>query len=120
VSAGETFGACGCPVTTAGVLHNIPCGFGGARARAYVRADALKQADDQPRCVWKIRVNFGLTERELEAATMLGRGFTNKEIAQALCIQLQGAKDLMSGVMRKTASSNRTIAALRLAGWLKP
>jgi DNA-binding CsgD family transcriptional regulator len=118
VSAGETFGACGCPVTTAGVLHNVPCSFGGARARAYVRADALQQANDQPQCVFPVVRDFGLTRRQTEAAHLLGRGATNKEIAQAMGVNMAGARKLMAAIMLKTRATNRTMAAMRLGGLL--
>jgi DNA-binding NarL/FixJ family response regulator len=99
--------ACDCPPTRSGA-HLHACIYG-PRARAH----------EQTPCVWPVVRDYGLSKRETEAATLLGRGATNTEIAAALGVQLQGAKDLMSAVMRKTASASRTEAALRLAGVLK-
>jgi two-component system nitrate/nitrite response regulator NarL len=53
-----------------------------------------------------------LTKRELEVLQCVGRGDTNKEIAQCLQISLQSAKVYVSNLLRKTGLSNRAALAV--------
>lgn len=108
----ETFGACGCPVTSAGVMHNYGCVYGGMRARAYTRASANEVTA-------RVAVNpFGLSRREVEVAKRMIQGQANKEIALALVISVSTVKAHMGEVMRKTSTTNRTAAAYRLGSGL--
>lgn len=58
--------------------------------------------------------NFGLTERELEALSLLAQGRTNTEIAHGLSISESTARFHVSNVLGKLGVSNRT-EAVRLA-----
>lgn len=53
-----------------------------------------------------------LTRRELEALSLLVRGLSNKQIARRLSISSHGAKRLVSSIMLKLGSPNRTSAAV--------
>jgi DNA-binding CsgD family transcriptional regulator len=51
---------------------------------------------------------FGLTRREETVVRHLAMGYTNKEIANALCIAEQTVKEHMKHLMLKTGASTRT------------
>lgn len=56
-----------------------------------------------------------LTPREVEVATLIGQGMSNRQIAQILGIQEQSVKNLASTIMRKLDCKNRVQVALRLS-----
>lgn len=56
-----------------------------------------------------------LTPRELEVATLIGQGMSNRQISQILGIQEQSVKNLASTIMRKLDCKNRVQVALRLS-----
>jgi NarL family two-component system response regulator LiaR len=53
-----------------------------------------------------------LTSREQEILHLIGRGFTNKEIAQELSVTVATVKTHVSHILNKLALSDRTKAAL--------
>ena len=57
--------------------------------------------------------NIRLTPRETEVLGYLGHGASNKEIAEALGLQVVTVKLHVRGVCRKLGAKNRTQAALR-------
>jgi DNA-binding CsgD family transcriptional regulator len=54
---------------------------------------------------------LGLTPREAEVLTLLGRGWTNREIADALVISVKTAGVHVSHILRKLGAANRLEAA---------
>ena len=58
----------------------------------------------------------GLSPREREIATEIGKGKTNLEIAQTLRLQEQSIKNLVSSAMRKLKVRNRVELALVVHG----
>jgi DNA-binding NarL/FixJ family response regulator len=57
-----------------------------------------------------------LTKREIEIATGIAKGKTNREIAQSYGLQLQSVKNLASLVMAKLKCANRVQVALLCRG----
>lgn len=55
---------------------------------------------------------FGLTEREVEVLRLVGRGASNREIAQALFISEKTAKNHLTHIFSKIGVTDRTQAAL--------
>ena len=55
--------------------------------------------------------NLGLTPREAEVLTLVARGYTNREIADALVISVKTASVHVSHILRKLAAPNRREAA---------
>lgn len=53
-----------------------------------------------------------LTDRELEVALLVGKGYTNQEIADQLMVSLATVKTHLSSVMTRLGTTNRTQAAL--------
>ena len=66
--------------------------------------------------------NTGLTLRQLEVISMLGRGFSNKEIARALDVAERTVKAHVSAVFEALNVRNRTQAVLvaQRRGFLPP
>ena len=60
--------------------------------------------------------DMGLTTREQEVWQLLGRGCSNKEIANALDIAPRTAEVHVISVLRKTGARNRTVAGLLYHG----
>lgn len=56
---------------------------------------------------------FGLTERELEVLHLIVEGFSNKDIAEKLCISENTVKTHNKRVMEKLSVSDRTQAAVK-------
>jgi DNA-binding CsgD family transcriptional regulator len=54
---------------------------------------------------------LGLTPREAEVLTLVARGYTNREIADALVISVKTASVHVSHILRKLAAPNRVEAA---------
>jgi DNA-binding CsgD family transcriptional regulator len=54
---------------------------------------------------------LGLTPREAEVLTLVARGYTNREIADALVISVKTASVHVSNILRKLAAPNRREAA---------
>jgi two-component system nitrate/nitrite response regulator NarL len=80
----------------------IPIPAGLARA-------LLARADEPAR---RPRGQINLTSREREALGLLVQGLSNKQIARALSISSHGAKRLVTSIMLKLDSPNRTLAAV--------
>jgi DNA-binding CsgD family transcriptional regulator len=62
----------------------------------------------------KARERFHLSAREDEVASNLARGYTNKEIANALAITEQTVKEHIKHIMEKTCSNTRTGILVRI------
>ena len=75
-------------------------------AVARVLADRLRRRDRQPEPV------DPLTEREQDVLRLLGRGFSNKEIASELTITERTARTHVSNILGKLQLASRTQAAL--------
>ncbi len=61
------------------------------------------------------RGSYGeLTRREYEVAQLVGKGFSNRKIAEATGLREQSIKNLVSVIMRKLKCENRVQVALRL------
>jgi DNA-binding NarL/FixJ family response regulator len=58
------------------------------------------------------RPDWGLTWREQEVLGLLGRGLSNRQIAEVLVISEHTAANHVRSILMKTGSSNRTQAAL--------
>jgi DNA-binding NarL/FixJ family response regulator len=58
----------------------------------------------------------GLSERETELAQLVGIGFSNREIAHHLGIQVDTVKKHLANAMQKVRVRNRTQLALALRG----
>jgi DNA-binding NarL/FixJ family response regulator len=60
------------------------------------------------------------TLRESQVAVLLGRGLTDRAIAQALAISPKTAEKHVGAVLRKTGTTSRTAAVVRALerGWL--
>jgi NarL family two-component system response regulator LiaR len=84
-----------------------------------IRAAACGQVQIEPRVAARLLREVRapenvevLTERETEVLRLLGRGFSNKEMAQALGIGEKTVKTHVSSVLSKLGVSSRTHAAL--------
>lgn len=81
-------GQAACPSAYTGILFD------------YV-ATASRQSSTTEVCAW------GLTRREQEIVPLIGRGLTNKEIAQVLNLSEQTIKNHIHRMMRKLQSNSR-------------
>lgn len=63
----------------------------------------------------KARATFQLSKREAEVLNLIGLGFTNKKIAEALYISEHTVKDHIKNLMKKlgTTSRGEVLASLR-------
>jgi DNA-binding CsgD family transcriptional regulator len=74
----------------------------------------------------KVHLRFaepsGLTPRELEVLGLLAQGASNQEIARSLVISQNTAANHVRSILLKTATSNRTQAAMLAVsrGWVAP
>jgi DNA-binding NarL/FixJ family response regulator len=59
----------------------------------------------------KLGEALGLTPREEEVLTLVARGYTNREIAEALVISIKTASVHVSHILRKLDAPNRREAA---------
>lgn len=66
------------------------------------------QADHVPS--FRIRAGLGLTSREQQLVLLIGRGFTNKEIAMQLQLAEQTVRNHVHRVLRKLGADNRFAA----------
>lgn len=57
-----------------------------------------------------------LSHREREVATLVARGFTNKRIAERLCIAISTVKDHLHNILQKTTLPNRAAIAAACKG----
>jgi len=60
---------------------------------------------------WNLEEALGLTPREAEVLTLVARGYTNREIAEALVISVKTASVHVSHILRKLDAPNRREAA---------
>ena len=65
------------------------------------------------------RAAEGLTERELEVLRLAGKGMTNKEIAEGLCLSVRTVQAHLGNVFSKLGVGSRTEAVLHglKSGW---
>src|SRR5437773_1636568 len=59
---------------------------------------------------------FQLTPKEITVAGMLLKGWTNKEIAEAIGVTVQTAKEHVKHIMAKTKTTTRTGVIMAIAG----
>src|SRR2546427_8149662 len=76
------------------------------QARILILMEEIAQRRE--RTTEKARERFHLTAREHEVVLSLAKGHTNKEIANALAITEQTAKEHIRHIMEKTRSTTRT------------
>ena len=82
------------------------------QARILILMEEIAQRRE--RTTEKARERFHLTAREHEVVLSLAKGHTNKEIANALAITEQTAKEHIRHIMEKTRSTTRTGILVRI------
>ena len=75
------------------------------------RLDLTSQDAEPPDGEQGLEEALGLTTREAEVLTLVARGYTNREIAQALVISVKTASVHVSHILRKLDAPNRLEAA---------
>ena len=65
--------------------------------------------------VWRLDA-FQLTPKEMTVAGMLLKGWTNKQIADAIGVTVQTAKEHVKHIMGKTKTTTRTGVVMAIAG----
>ena len=88
-----------------------PPEISGCLLRALFRRESLAEESDS---------DFDLTRRESEVLELLGRGFSNKEIANELCLSVATVKHHVHHVLEKLQLQSRAQAMRRVrdAPWL--
>ena len=82
------------------------------RQRVALRRDGIAQVPTRPRA--QTRANpAGLTNRQLDVAKLVARGFTNAEIATRLYISIRTADHHVSAVLTKLGLPNRRAVVVR-------
>ena len=82
------------------------------RRRIELRSDGLTQVPQRPRASTRANPS-GLTNRQLEVAKLVARGFTNAEIAGRLFISAKTADHHVSAVLAKLGLPHRRAVVLR-------
>jgi DNA-binding CsgD family transcriptional regulator len=98
----------------------LMCGFGlpeqqGSKSRILITIEELGRR--QEAMIEQARELFRLTEREVSVVQNLLKGWTNKEIANALKVTEQTVKEHIKHIMAKTKTTTRTgilVQVLRL------
>jgi DNA-binding NarL/FixJ family response regulator len=76
----------------------------------------------QARCLpsFRVKQQLGLTRREQQLVELIGRGLTNKEIAQELNVAEQTVKNHVHRMLRKLGANDRLAAVemCRIQGWV--
>lgn len=69
---------------------------------------------------FQVKQQLGLTRREQQLVEMIGRGLTNKEIAQELNVAEQTIKNHVHRMLRKVGASDRlaVVELFRTQGWV--
>lgn len=62
----------------------------------------------------KVKIKFNLTKRETEVVEAIAKGFTNREIANSLCISEHTVKDYIKKIMQKLDVKCRTLIFCRV------
>jgi DNA-binding CsgD family transcriptional regulator len=75
------------------------------------RLDLARPEDESPDRRRGLEETLGLTPREAEVLTLVARGYTNREIAEALVISVKTAGVHVSHILRKLDAPNRREAA---------
>ncbi len=65
-----------------------------------------------PAEVLKLQIVYGLTRQEINILILIGKGYSNQEIASRLYISMNTVKTHVSNILRKLGAENRTEAAL--------
>ncbi len=92
----------------------LPDSGGLQRARIVVTIEPLGRQDQ--RGIDRAKERYQLTDRELAVLRELVKGFTNKEIANALHITEQTVKEHIKRIMRKTGVTTRTGILAKVLG----
>ncbi len=92
----------------------LPDSGGLERARIVVTIEPLGRQDQ--RGIDRAKERYQLTDRELAVLQELVKGFTNKEIANALAITEQTVKEHIKHIMRKTGATTRTGILAKVLG----
>jgi DNA-binding NarL/FixJ family response regulator len=78
-----------------------------------VREVASRETSRQPENIGIPRVEETLTKREIEVLELLDKGLSDKEISEALHIQVNTAKNHVKSILQKLDSENRRKAVIR-------
>ncbi|MDZ7704991.1 MAG: response regulator transcription factor [Trueperaceae bacterium] len=90
-------------------------GFFSKETDAADLAQAIRRIAEQPERDWMPHVSLpNLTPRELQVLQLLGKGYTNKQMAKDLDLSPETIKDYLNGVYRKLEVRDR-LAALNRA-----
>lgn len=84
------------------------------RARMLLQERGLRVQPARPRLTTRVNPS-GLTNRQVDVARLLARGFTNSELAKRLYISPRTADHHVSAILAKLGLSNRR-DVIRLAG----
>ena len=95
------------------------CGFGlptpvGGKSRVLIILEDIGPRQDN--LVAQAKTRFGFTEREIAVLNNLMKGWTNKEIANALTITEQTVKEHIKHIMAKTGMTTRTGILVKVLG----
>jgi len=82
------------------------------RRRIELRSEGVAQVPQRPRASTRANPS-GLTNRQLDVAKLVARGFTNAEIASRLFISPKTADHHVSAVLTKLGLANRRAVVLR-------
>jgi NarL family two-component system response regulator LiaR len=101
------------------LLKDVPAEDLGRAIRSVARGEFLLHPDIAAKVIEEFRTPQAtvppmtdLTPREIEVLTLIAKGYSNKEIANSLCIAIRTVKAHVSNILSKLHAMDRTQAAL--------
>lgn len=101
------------------LLKDVPAEDLGRAIRSVARGEFLLHPDIAGKVIDEFRAPQAtvppmtdLTPREIEVLTLIAQGYSNKEIANSLCITIRTVKAHVSNILSKLHAMDRTQAAL--------
>ncbi len=101
------------------LLKDVPAEDLGRAIRSVARGEFLLHPDIAGKVIDEFRTPQAtvppmtdLTPREIEVLTLIAQGYSNKEIANSLCIAIRTVKAHVSNILSKLHAMDRTQAAL--------
>lgn len=101
------------------LLKDVPAEDLGRAIRSVARGEFLLHPDIAGKVIDEFRTPQAtvppmtdLTPREIEVLTLIAKGYSNKEIANSLCIAIRTVKAHVSNILSKLHAMDRTQAAL--------